>query len=244
MDSLARSARLFFSDDLSQGQRTVDITGVEFSHLRVLRPKAGDTVALTDGQGNMALGRINAVGKEHAAVDIIEKETIPPPQVHTALAFAPTKRDKWEWLVEKATENGVLSFIPLLTRRNIEFARDFERKRERFERIVRGAVKQSKRAWLPKIHAPVSLNKEIDFFEKFDTIALMHPHGQPLDALAFHGRKEIVIAVGPEGGWDDSEITAFRKHDALMFHLGPYILKTETAALKAAILIQYLSGGG
>jgi len=243
MASLASMHRLFFLDHLDRAVEYVEISGEEYRHLRVLRPRSGDRVALTNGQGLLALCRLESIEKDHCTGFIEKSEVVPPYRVRITLAFAPTKRDKWEWLVEKATENGVISFVPVITRRNREFTREFTRKSERFEKIMRQAVKQSKRAWLPDMARPLTLDKEIDFFTKFDTIALMNPGGNKFNSFSWEKNKNIVIVVGPEGGWDEGEADALRQLGARECSLGPYILKTETAALKAAFLIQYLCGG-
>ena len=244
MASLAWNHRLFFLDELGAAAEEVEITGEEYRHIRVLRPRPGDRVALTDGEGHLALCRLERMGQESCSGIIEEKETVPFYPVKITLAFAPTKRDKWEWLVEKATENGVVSFVPLITKRNREYAREFTRKADRFSKIMREAVKQSKRAWLPRMAPPLHLDKEIDFFTKFDTIALMNPGGRDFSAYSWAGNHTVAVAVGPEGGWDEEEVRALRLQGARECALGDYILKTETAALKAAFLIQYLCGGG
>lgn len=243
METLAFRHRLFFLDSLERTTETAEISGEEYRHIRVLRPRPGDRVALTNGKGLFALCRLDSLDKEQCRGVIEKREDIPPYPVRITLAFAPTKRDKWEWLVEKATENGVLSFVPLITRRNREYTKEFSGKAERFEKIIRGAVKQSKRAWLPAMAPALALDKEIDFFTKFDTIALMNPGGQEFQDYSWEGCRDVIIVVGPEGGWEEEETEAFRKLGARECAMGPYILKTETAALKAAFLIQYLCGG-
>jgi|GEM_PF-1649861 16S rRNA (uracil1498-N3)-methyltransferase len=244
MASLASNHRLFFLDDLNETAEEAVIAGEEYRHIRVLRPRPGHRVALTNGQGLLALCRLESFEKDHCTGVVEQKETIPLYPVRITLVFAPTKRDKWEWLVEKATENGVFSFVPLITKRNREFAGDFSRKSERFGKIMREAVKQSKRAWLPRMMPPLNLDKEIDFFANFDTIALMNPGGREFGDYTWAGHHNVAVVVGPEGGWDEEEAGALRRLGARECALGDYILKTETAALKAAFLIQYLCGGG
>ncbi len=157
---------------------------------------------------------------------------------HVALAPALIKLDRFEWMLEKATELGVSEFIPILTRRcNIRIPRHrIEERWQRWNRIIAQASRQCGRSDLPLVGKPME-------FEVFLRSSLAPPArlllfegaarllGAGLTAIA-----SVLLCIGPEGGWDPEEVEAAAAAGFEAFSLGPSILRSETAAIAAAAL--------
>lgn len=210
----------------------VTVTGDEFHHsIRVVRARAGEEVELFDRAGNAARGVVEAIERDRAV--IAAREPLPSRESPLALhlAMAVIQLEKFELVLQKATELGVKTFIPLVTERVELRPERYANKTERWNKIVFEAVKQCGRAMIPKIEAPAS----------FDTI--MKKSGTKIlfdaDAEAgfVHGLQEATLLIGPEGGWSDDELRSARDHGVRFERLGPRRLRAETAAIAAVSVI-------
>jgi len=222
----------FFCCDLSHDIAVLD--GEESHHLlRVHRKRLGEVVHLMDGKGKFADGIILEFRKSEVIVQLQEITSIPPNPKLLTLAVSPLKsEDRWEWLLEKATEIGVSSFLPILCERT-------ESKRfrlERYEKIVLGAAKQSLKAFIPQIHFPISLNNAVG--------QMNHGFyfGHCLDTFSKTEIKSISIpfpstlVIGPEGDFTPAEILFMNEAKGIPISLGSERLRTETAAIVGATL--------
>ncbi len=214
-------------------------------HLRtVLRLKPGDEVEVFDGEGTGYLGRVESCIPE---VRIRLRDVayrVEQPAARVSLAAALIKADRFEWLIQKATELGVEEIIPLRTRFcGIRVSPDrLDLRLERWHRIAREASKQCRRLSVPMVSQPrefgellssehMSDNTRILFYEKASI---------PLSrAGALSGR--ILICTGPEGGWDPAEVDEASRAGFSIFRLGPHILRAETAAIAALAIVQFAS---
>lgn len=234
----------FIVDALSEDQ-AIALSPEEATHCaRVLRLREGDLVLVTDGHGRSGTARIGRIEKKGV---ILQPEAIASSSrslaERTALGVALTKQsDRIEWLVEKATEIGVGVIAPLITART-------ERPRirmERLQKVAEAAVKQSQRAYLPKILAPCSPQ---EFVQKVSQEAVAQP-GKPLLTIAHCAdgpRKELatllqdshrplVALVGPEGDFTPEELLYAFERGYQPVAMGSTRLRTETAALVAVTL--------
>lgn len=211
---------------------TITLEGDEFHHsVRVVRVRAGEEVELFDGAGNAARARVESIGRDSAV--IIAGDALPsresPLRVHLAMAII--QLEKFELVLQKGTELGVTTFIPLITDR-IELRRErYAGKAERWNRILFEAVKQCGRARVPAIEEPRSLDEVL---AREGTKVLF-------DADASAGEiaqlEEITLLIGPEGGWSEEELEAARNGGAIFQRLGPRRLRAETAAIAAVSVI-------
>jgi 16S rRNA (uracil1498-N3)-methyltransferase len=187
--------------------------------VKVLRVRNGEQVIATDGRGNW---------RQCAWRDGLEVagDTRHEPQTHVGeIAFALTKSDKPEWTVQKLTEIGIARIVPFVSARSIVKwdAAKAEKHVARFRRVAQEAAMQSRRVWLPHVAAIASFDDIVE-----SGFALAAPGGDTAPHIVDK------IAVGPEGGWDESELARAR----VRVSLGATILRAETAAVAAAVLLR------
>ncbi|MEY2469893.1 MAG: rRNA (uracil1498-N3)-methyltransferase [Actinomycetota bacterium] len=214
-----------FVDDLVQPVLVED----DAHHLgRVLRLRDGEAVTAADGVGKWRPCRFTG-GALEATGDVVVTEK-PAPTV--TIAFALTKGDKPELVIQKLTELGVDRIVPLLAGHTVVRWDEAKaaRNAERFRAVARSAAMQSRRAWLPQVDGVTTLG---ELAAAVTDLALAHPGGLPLSPAS------TVVAVGPEGGWTDDELTAVDRH----VDLGGTTLRAETAALSAGVLLTALRDG-
>lgn len=240
----------------SPGAFTVDRKGVrldrdEARHLRgVLRLDVGDTVYVFDGAGREFRCEIADTGRDTAMLAVREEIAPQSPEsnLELTLAVALLKGEKFDLVVQKATELGVRRVVPVMTKRadvRIDRAKRATHRDERWARLALEAAKQSGRARVPEVGAPVELK---ELFARADAgrgIMFAERDGESLDraldSLAVEPQM-LVALVGPEGGWETSEIDAARAHGWRIVTLGGRTLRAETAAIAVATLLQHRRG--
>lgn len=223
---------------------TVLLPDEEAHHLtRVRRAKAGTRflgltpdglwlVCELDRAGRSWIGRI--VGREGE-----DRES----PLRVTLAQALIKKDKFEWVIQKSVELGVHDIVPLITKRTEVRPDDrgVARKLERWRKIVVEAVKQSGRNREPKLHEPMEL-AEFAARPPASTVFLLDEERGLSPREVLRGRppdRTVTLVVGPEGGWDPEDRRILDRTSAVRLHLGPRILRTETAPVAMLAILQY-----
>ncbi|MBX3464472.1 MAG: 16S rRNA (uracil(1498)-N(3))-methyltransferase [Planctomycetes bacterium] len=225
-------ARFFLPELPTAGAAAVD--GELAHHLvHVLRARPGDPVRLADGRGGTADAVVTAVERRvvHLQVDPARRRPAPARRVH--VAFAPPRATRAEWLFEHGTEVGIDVFHPLWTART----RPQGERLERWLRLVRAAAGQCDRDWLPEVR-PV---RELAAFladPDLPAARFVAAPGSPALAGLAPASGDVVVLVGPEGGLAAAELAAAQAGGFRPAGLGPHVLRTETAALVAAALLQ------
>lgn len=231
---MARERR-FFVADLEASP--VELSADEAHHLvHVLRLKKGDDVVLFDGQGHAAQATVTLIDGD--AVELEIGGPVPTNESPLALtvAVAVPKGDAMELIVQKLTELGVATIQPLVSDHG-EIRKNVVKKRlERWERIALEAAKQCGRSRLPVLEPPRDL-PELAEPGSF----LLTPGAPPLTSTMTLP-SQVVVFVGPEGGWSEAELSLAKTRALKKFGLGPRTLRTETAAIAAATLMQWLGG--
>jgi len=228
MTSRREAAAHVFTDDLD----APCLIDEERHHLgRVLRLRVGEIITVSDGLGSWRpFSIMNSDMDVSPAGDVVVVER---PQQVIAVAFAVTKGDRPELVVQKLAELGVDHIIPVITDRTIVRwdASKVERNHERLQKVVREAAMQSRAVFFPHVHRPVQglseLKAVMTGLDLADTMALAEPDGAPLSS-------DInAIIVGPEGGFTADECARVPRHVALPGG----ILRAETAAIAAGVLL-------
>lgn len=221
-------------------QQTVTLTADEARHLRdVLRLKAGDEVYVFDGRGREFRCAVVKTTRDTAelSVEAEVEPAKPESQLQLNLCVALLKGEKFDLVVQKATELGVTKVTPLVTRYadiHLRDAADATKRVARWQRIALEAAKQSGRAFVPEIELPVA-------FEAIETgVMFSERGGDSLETLP--ASNMITALVGSEGGWSDDEIETARARDFHVITLGGRILRAETAAITVTALLQHRFG--
>lgn len=211
---------------------------------RVLRAQTGQLYELSDGQ-HVCLARIEKVSRDQIEFAILDELPAHPPKLDTVLLLSVVKFDAFEWALEKATELGVSTIVPLAAARSEKSLLAAASKRaERWKKILLEASQQSRRLRVPtlseltKPEAAFSSNKDslrILLSERSDAPTLR-------TILEGQGAPKAALAIGPEGGWTDAEIEAAHASQFREASLGKLILRTETAVIAALASLDYALG--
>ena len=228
-------------------QQTVTLGTDEARHLReVLRLKTGDEVYVFDGRGREFRCVVVASRRDSAELRIEAEIEPAKPESHLQLnlCVALLKGDKFDLVVQKATELGVTKITPLITRYadiHLRDESDATKRVARWQRIALEAAKQSGRAFVPEISLPVQFESVLDT----NGLGVMFSErgGESLENLTRQPTSQSVTAlVGSEGGWSDEEIETARARNFHVITLGGRILRAETAAITVAVLLQHRFG--
>ena len=227
IDALRNSVAHVFVDHLD----SPSLTDTDQHHLsRVLRVRDGERVTASDGRGSWRSCRW-ADGGLRADGDVVTEAA---PLQRVGVAFVPVKGDRNEWSVQKLTEIGVDDIMLLApTRRSVVRWTDTDKQLRKLSLVAREAAMQSRRVWLPRVTAGVSLSDVLSM----PGVAVADPAASfavsPDASNRANPANPALIVVGPEGGFDDDEIPA----NVPRVRLSDTILRAETATLVAATLL-------
>jgi len=208
---------------------------------RVLRAQTGQLYELSDGE-QVWLGRIESVGRDRLQFALVEELPAVHPGVDLTLLLAVVKFDAFEWAIEKATELGVSTIVPLAAERSEKALLAAAAKRaERWKKILLEASQQSRRVRVPVLGELVK--PESAFSSDRDGLRVMlseQAAASPLrKVLQSQRATKATLAIGPEGGWTDAEFAAAQSGGFLEASLGRLILRTETAVIAALASLNY-----
>jgi 16S rRNA (uracil1498-N3)-methyltransferase len=215
---------------------------------QVLRLGPGDTVVVLDDRGAEYEVTLTAVGPKEAVGQVTSKrDAAGEPAAQLTLFQSLLVREKFEWVLQKATEVGVVQIVPVLMARGLVRTKQIEEnKLDRWRRIVTEAAEQSHRGRIPRIDPVIPFADMFSRFVGFDRFLVAAPSETVSlrEALQGMGRPDpsLALLIGPEGGFTDEEVALAREKGALAVGLGPRILRTETAAVVASALILYELG--
>lgn len=236
---------IFFSENTSETLCTLE--GDEANHcIKVLRHKVGDEVNLIDGKGTMFRCQIVTILPKLVECKVLEKyDNWGGHPYSLIMAVCPTKNnDRYEWFAEKVTEFGVDCIVPIIG----EHSERRVFKTDRLARIMLSASKQSLKAKIPEVTAPISIE---DFIEEYKS----DEQSLKLIAFCFEERKtsikkalenfkgkSIIVMIGPEGDFSQKEVETAISSGFIPVHLGSSRLRTETAALSvaASVYLHYM----
>jgi 16S rRNA (uracil1498-N3)-methyltransferase len=235
--------RRFYAPPSAFADQTVTLAADEARHLRdVLRLKAGDEVYVFNGAGREFRCTVSSTRRDSAElrIDAEVEPARPESQLQLNLCIALLKGEKFDLVVQKATELGVMKVVPLVTRYadiHLRDEADATKRVGRWQRIALEAAKQSGRAFVPEIGAPVAFNLlSVDGL----VVVFSERDGGALSSLT--PSQSVTALVGSEGGWSDEEIESARARNFHIVTLGGRILRAETAAIAITTLLQHRFG--
>ena len=212
---------------------------------RVLRAQTGQLYELSDGE-RVWLGRIESVGRDRVQFALVEELPAVQPSLEITLLLAVVKFDAFEWAIEKATELGVTTIVPLAAERSEKALLTAAVKRaDRWKKIALEASQQSRRVRVPVLADMAK--SEIAFAGSREGLRVMlseRATALPLrKVLQGQRAARAALAIGPEGGWTDGEFEAAHCDGYVEASLGGLILRTETAVVVALASLSYALDG-
>ena len=224
--------QLFYNPEISNTFTHFSFDKEESKHIiKVLRKKEGDILHITDGKGWIFKGEINIADIKNCVVKIVAQEFKSTKSYYLHIAVAPTKmNDRYEWFLEKATEIGIDEITPIIC----DHSERKTIKRERFEKIIQSAMKQSLNCYLPKLNEAMLFK---DFLNtRFDgQLFIAHCEDTVKQSLKEKVliQQKVTILIGPEGDFSAQEIDSAINKSFIPVSLGENRLRTETAAIVA-----------
>ena len=241
-----RIPRIYTNQDLNSGQ-TLLLEESPSRHLsKVLRMTVGRELILFNGQGGEYTAVISTIGKKQVEVDVGEHKDIDrqsPMAIN--LAIGVSRGERFDWVLQKATELGVTCVTPLLTERTeVKLSGDrLQKKLQHWQQVVVSACEQCQRNQLPMIAAPQKLEHWLNEAGKdSESLKLVLHHRSDQSLGERQAPEKLTLLIGPEGGLSETEITAAEAGGFSALTLGPRVLRTETAPVVALSLLQYLWG--
>lgn len=238
---MIKADKLFYTPDLSDGMISFTMPEEESQHaVKVLRMHSGERIHLINGKGGLFEAEITNAHPKRCELKILSSQTeYNKRNFRIHIAIAPTKmNERMEWFLEKATEIGVDEITPVICR-NSERK---ELKVARMEKIIISAMKQSVKAYLPKLNEVCSFEKFIlskTTSQKF--IAHCYEEDKKQLQNAYSKGSDMVILIGPEGDFNPEEISNAIAHGFTPVSLGNSRLRTETAGIAACHTINLLN---
>lgn len=237
-------ARFPISNKIISNQEAI-ITGSDYRHIvKVLRLKPGQELVLFDESSFEHIGKIIEINKKEIKVRIINStKAMSKSGVSLILLHGIPKGNKMDFIIEKATELGVDSIVPVVTERSQ--VRETN-KASRWKRIAIEASKQCGRATIPKIHDVIRF-EDAEIYSRNSGLRLIfyeHSRIKLSDYIKNVSQPptNVIIVIGPEGGFSEYEINLAMEWGFSPVGLGPRTLRTETAAIVAVALIQHILG--
>lgn len=241
--------KFFVSNNLIDGDKAV-IEGDDVKHIyKVLRLQVGDEIIINNLNGQEYLARIEDISKKEVQASIIEKIDISnesPIRIHLYQGLP--KSTKMDLIAQKGTELGISSITPVITERVVVKNEGEFKKVDRWQRIALEASKQSKRTLIPAINTPISFEAMMEKMNSMDLIVVPYENAEGygiknmVKDLKIDSITDIAIVIGPEGGFEEDEISKLKDMGAHIVTLGPRILRTESAGFVCTAILQYELG--
>ncbi len=259
--SIANTYRFFVPPTAFDGDM-VRLEDADLAHQmgKVLRLHPGDQVLLLDGEGWSYTVVLNDLGRSQVLGRVVERIVAGgEPPIDLTLYVALLRAERFEWVLQKGTELGVRSFVPVQFSRSLSADRADERKLQRWQRIIREAAEQSCRGRLPHLKAPLGFAAACQQATQAELGLILWEGTAPLLRTVLRAKQPanssptpaapaertnpphttIALLSGPEGGITPAELTSAREHGMIAVSLGPRILRAETAPIAAAAALFY-----
>lgn len=239
--------RRFFAENICADNGTVVLSGDEARHIsNVLRMKAGDEALLINGEGTQYRSVLESIADGEVRLRIIEAEACAAePETHVTLFQCLPKQGKMEVIIQKCVELGIWEIVPVSSKRCVVKLEGKDQKLIRWNKVSAEAAKQCGRAYVPRITPPIKLD-DIDL-SGFDLVLVPYENEgdvslkQVLRESIESGKNfsRVALIIGPEGGFEPSEVERAIGKGGIAVSLGKRILRTETAGMAALAQIMY-----
>ena len=238
----------FYIKEKFRGSNRIFLKGTEHHHLsKVARIKPGERIWLFDDTGKQYAARVELIEQEKTHLQIIEMEEKRVPKIRITLAQVVLKTKKMDLVIQKATELGAHVIVPIISDRTVVKIEDKQDKKiERWKRIMVEAAKQCGRSSVPAIQPPVDLDAFITGGGKSKKLFLCERGGKFLRDILMYSHTEkmkipesIILLVGPEGGWTESEKQNIMENSYEAVSLGSLMLRSETAAIVSLAMVSH-----
>lgn len=241
----------FFVEKEKLNSTPLMITGKDYNHIKnVLRLKKGEVVYLCDGEDKEYVSLLLGYDEEiQAALFEIQDVFGNARELHAKITLFQgyPKGDKMELIIQKAVELGAFEIVPVMMKRSIVKLdqKKSDKKVERFQNISLSAAKQSKRGIVPEIKSIMNMHEAINYAKKMDYVILPYENAEGIDASRkiikkAKDKKSIAIFIGPEGGFDQTEVELIEGIGGHTITLGHRILRTETAGMTILSLLMFM----
>ena len=239
----------FFVEEPAMGVNSITITGGDVNHIKnVLRMSVGDKICVINGQNNKEYYcEITALGSDTVDTRICEIRESDQELANEIVLFQGLpKSDKMELIIQKAVELGVHTIVPVSTDRTVVKldAKKEANKRKRWMSISESAAKQSGRLRIPEVTQVVSFREALEMAGKMDVRLIPYELAEGMEKTreimsGIQPGQSVAVFIGPEGGFESSEIEKAREIDVQSITLGKRILRTETAGLVTLAMLVY-----
>ncbi|PAE17143.1 16S rRNA (uracil(1498)-N(3))-methyltransferase [Virgibacillus sp. 7505] len=241
----------YFVEAANWQDNRITLNGQDAHHInRVMRMKTGDNIICVHPDGHAAKCEIDELVSDHVTVSVVEKVDMNTEMpVSVTIAQGLPKGDKLEWIVQKGTELGAAAFAPFQAARSVvkwdEKKKD--KKRQRLEKIAKEAAEQSSRLIIPAIKDVQTFQMLLDSSDTYKHKLFAYEEAakglkaEPLRSVFQHisPSDNVLVVIGPEGGFSESEADALQNAGFAPIRLGPRILRTETAPLYMLASLSY-----
>lgn len=238
----------FFVDEKPKGENII-IKGEDAHHItKVLRMKIGEPLTICDSVGNDYLCELENLGKDMAMCKILQiVPSIGEAKADVTLYMALPKGDKMDFIVQKAVELGAKKIVPYIAKRSVSRPdeKSMRKKCERWQKIAREAAMQSGRGLVPEVTQVITHKEAVLKAAKHQFPLFLYENEKDTSIKTVLSGKEIssvAIMIGPEGGFDESEVQTALDANMQSVSLGTRILRCETAPIAAISIVMYESG--
>ena len=239
----------YFIKNINIEAKTAFLDGNDFHHIaHVMRGRVGDRLVVCNHQEQCFISEITTIDAKHVEVQLLESLSSTELPVEVTLAQSLIRRERFEYVLQKATELGVHSIIPVQSKYSIvKIDKKVDKKVERWNTITKEASEQAHRSYCAGVLNPIHSFRELDLF-KYDQVLVayeLETESTTLHSILSTQVNNIMIVIGPEGGLHPDEIAYFSGFDNVHFvGLGKRILRSETASsyLLSAISYEYEMG--
>ncbi|QOR35587.1 16S rRNA (uracil(1498)-N(3))-methyltransferase [Clostridium sp. 'deep sea'] len=225
------------------------LSAEESHHLKnVLRVKNGSLLDIVDNNAHEYMAKIVNTEGKYVEIEVLQQIFINrEPSLKITVFQGLPKGDKMEQVVMRATEIGASEFVPVAMKRSVVVLKDnkAKKKQERWQKVVNSASSQAKRQLIPRVLPVHNFSEMLGCLKDFDRVFVLYENQEDKSIYDYNitniqGR--IAVIVGPEGGFEESEISFLNRIKAEVITLGPRIMRTETAALNFISVLLYCSG--